>query len=396
MKKFKIPLIKSTFYKEEETKKRLIEFIKSAPKLSMGKYVFKFEKEFAKWQGRKYGVMVNSGSSANLVLLQALKNLGFIKEGDFIAFSAVTWSTNVFPIIQLKFKPIPIDPEINTLNISSQQLEKTYKKTKFKVLFLTNLLGFCDDIISIKEFTEKHKIIFIEDNCESLGSEYNEIKLGNFGLASTFSFYVGHHLSTIEGGMILTDNFDLYEMLKIVRNHGWARDLSKITKYRLRKKFKIDKFYELYTFYDLGYNLRPTEIQGFLGLSQLKFLPEIIQKRERNFLKMAVLYENKNFIPLSLNGLTRISNFGFPFIVKDQKIYRNLINFLLKKGIETRPLVGGNMTFQPFWKKYIKKQHQLPNAKFLHYRCFYIGNNPEMTEEDIKYVIKTVDSFFKK
>lgn len=396
MKKFKIPLIKSTFYKEKQTKKRLIEFIKSAPKLSMGEYVFKFEKEFAKWHGRKYAVMVNSGSSANLVLLQALKNLGVIKEGDAVAFSAVTWSTNVFPIIQLKFKPIPIDPEISTLNISPSQLEKTYKKYKFKALFLTNLLGFCDDIISIKEFTERHKIIFIEDNCESLGSEYKGIKLGNLGLASTFSFYVGHHLSTIEGGMILTDNFDLYEMLKIVRNHGWARDLSKITKYRLRKKFKIDKFYELYTFYDLGYNLRPTEIQGFLGLSQLEFLPEIIQKRERNFLKMAVLYENKNFIPLSLNGLTRISNFGFPFIVKNNKIYKDIINFLLKKGIETRPLVGGNMTFQPFWKKYIKQQYQLPNANFLHRRCFYIGNNPEMTEEDIEYVIKTVNEFFKK
>jgi len=396
MKKFKIPLIKSTFYKEKETKRSLIEFIRRAQKLSMGDYVFKFEREFAKWQGRKYAVMVNSGSSANLVLLEALKNLGILKEGDAIAFSAVTWSTNVFPIIQLKFKPIPIDLEMGTLNTSPLQLEKAYKKYNFKALFLTNLLGFSDDITSIKEFTEKHRIIFIEDNCESLGSEYKGIKLGNFGLASTFSFYVGHHLSTIEGGMILTDNFDLYEMLKIVRNHGWARDLSQTTKYKLRKKFKIDKFYELYTFYDLGYNLRPTEIQGFLGLSQLEFLPEIIKKREGNFLKMAVLYKNKNFIPLSLNGLTRISNFGFPFIVKHDKIYKNLINFLIKKGIETRPLVGGNMTFQPFWKKYIKKQFQLSNANFLHHRCFYIGNNPEMTEEDIEYVVETVTSFFKK
>ena len=395
MKKFRIPLIKSTFYKEKETKTKLIRFIKSAKKLSMGKYVFEFEKKFAKWHGRKYGVMVNSGSSANLVLLQTLKNLGILKEGDKIAFSSITWSTNVMPIIQLGFVPVPVDVEIKTINVSPETLKKVYKKNRFHALFLTNLLGFCDDILEIKNFCEKNNIIFFEDNCESLGSEYKNIKLGNFSIASTTSFFVGHHLSTIEGGMILTDNLEIYETAKIVRTHGWSRDISSDTKNKLMKKFKIDKFYNLYSFYDLGYNLRPTEIQGFLGLIQLKYLDEIIRKREKNFLSLSIIYDDESIFSISTKGLTKISNFAFPIILKSQNKCKKLVKHLVKSGIETRPIVGGNMTLQPFWKKYVKRKYNLPNSSYLHNNGFYFGNNPELTKSDINYIIRVFDTFKK-
>ncbi|HEX7041639.1 MAG TPA: aminotransferase class V-fold PLP-dependent enzyme, partial [Patescibacteria group bacterium] len=235
-----IPLIKSTFYKESLTKRKLTSFLKSTSILSLSKECIKFEKNFSNWQGRKYTILVNSGSSANLAIIQSFLNLGKLKKGDKVGFSAVTWSTNVMPLLQLGLKPIPIDVELNTLNISSLTLKKSLKKHKIKALFLTNLLGFCSDIEEIAKECKKNKIIFFEDNCESLGTEYKGKKLGNFGLASTFSFYVGHHMSTIEGGAICTDDEKLATMLSLVRAHGWGRNLEFLKQKELREKFKIN------------------------------------------------------------------------------------------------------------------------------------------------------------
>ena len=190
-----IKLIKSTFYKEKETKEKLLKFIAGAQQLSFGKECEKFEKKFARFQGRKYCVFVNSGSSANLALIQALLNTGKIKRGDKVGFSSLTWSTNVMPLIQLGLEAVPIDVEIDTLNISSRKLNRTLRKHKIKMLFLTNLLGFTHDIDEIKKVCDKQKIVLAEDNCEALGTIYKGRKLGNFGLAATFSFYVGHHMS---------------------------------------------------------------------------------------------------------------------------------------------------------------------------------------------------------
>src|SRR3989338_9791720 len=272
-----IKLIKSTFYKEDEVKKNLAKFIFSADKLSIGKECGKFEGNFAKWQGRRYCVMVNSGSSANLALVQALLNLGKIKKGDFVGFSAITWSTNVMPLIQLGLKPIPLDVELDTLNVSSKTLLQTLKKYPLKMLFITNLLGFCDDIDEITTICKQKRIILIEDNCESLGTVYGGKKLGNFGLASTFSFYVGHHMSTIEGGAISTYDEDLETMLHLVRAHAWDRNLTETKQLKIRNKHNVNStFYSRYTFYDLGYNLRATEINGFIGNLQIKYLNEII------------------------------------------------------------------------------------------------------------------------
>ncbi|HEY1645377.1 MAG TPA: aminotransferase class V-fold PLP-dependent enzyme, partial [Candidatus Saccharimonadales bacterium] len=268
-----INLIKSTFHKEKQTKKELQAFIKNSEILSFGPECQKFERKFAKWQGRKYCIFLNSGSSANLAIIQSLLNLGKIKKGDYVGFSALTWSTNVMPLIQLGLKVAPVDVELDTLNVSSSQLKKTLKKHPLKMLFITNLLGFCDDLEEIREICKEQKIILIEDNCESLGSEYKGEKLGNFGLASTFSFYVGHHMSTIEGGAVCTNSEQLASMLRIVRAHGWDRNLSEKGQIKLRDKHKVNStFYSRYTFYDLGYNLRPTEINGFIGNTQIKYL----------------------------------------------------------------------------------------------------------------------------
>lgn len=387
-----IKLVKSTFYKESETKKQLIRFIKSAKQLSFGLECKKFEENFAKYQGRKYGVFLNSGSSANLAIIQALLNLGIIKKGDKVGFSAVTWSTNVMPLIELGLKPIPVDVELDTLNVSSRKLLECLKKYRLKMLFLTNLLGFCDDIEQIESICRRKKIILIEDNCESLGTIYKGKKLGNFGLASTFSFYVGHHLSTVEGGMVCTDDRNIAMMLKIVRAHGWDRNLDSLNQKKLTKTFKIESaFYDRYTFYDLGYNLRPTEIQGFLGNRQLQCIEEINLKRNKNFLELARLIykQTEKYCPIRFSHINFISNFAVPVVCKSKKIKDVLIE-KCKNKVEIRPIVGGDMTKQPFFKKYAKSFVNFlrgSNASIIHKQGLYFGNNPELTNKEIEELI---------
>lgn len=387
-----IKLIKSTFYNEKDTKDKLANFIKKAEWLSFGKEAQKFEEQFAKYQGRKYCTFVNSGSSANLSIIQALINLGKLKRGDKVGFSSVTWSTNTMPLIQLGLVPVAIDVQLDTLNVSNAKLNEILKTYRLKALFLTNLLGFCDDIDKIAATCKSKGIILIEDNCESLGTVYKKKKLGNFGIASTFSFYVGHHMSTVEGGAVCTDNAKLSEMLNIVRAHGWDRNLSAASQLKLRNKHKVNStFYSRYTFYDLGYNLRPTEIQGFLGQNQLKYINEIVKKRSQNFIRFAeAIYNNSDkYYPIRYDHIDFISNFAVPVICKSVEIRDRLVTGC-NDIVEIRPVVGGDMTRQPFFKKHIlnASSSKNPNAKIIHDQGLYFGNNPELTEKEIKAIIK--------
>ena len=387
-----INLIKSSFYKEESTKEALNNFITHSKKLSFGIECQKFEKNFAHYQNRRYCIFFNSGSSANLAIVQSLLNLGRIKKNDNVAFSTITWSTNVMPLIQLGLNPIPMDVELNTLNVSSKTVVSIARNTPVKMVFLTNLLGFCDDIDEIKRICEKESIILIEDNCESLGTIYKGQKLGNFGTASTFSFYVGHHMSTIEGGAVCTDDKELAVMLKIVRAHGWNRNLNKIEQGKIRNAFNVQAgFYSRYTFYDLGYNLRPTEINGFLGNVQLKYIEEIIQKRNSNFMKMvSIIYaEKEKYYPIKFKHIDFLSNFAVPIVCKSKQI-RDVLIKKCEGKIEIRPIVGGNIVQQPFFKKYTSlpiKNAVYPNAQIIYNQGLYFGNNPELTNKEIEKII---------
>lgn len=388
-----IKLIKSTFYREEETKKLLCDFVKGAPLLSFGRECEAFERNFARWQGRKYAIFLNSGSSANLAVIQSLLNMGKLKKGDRVGFSALTWSTNVMPLIELGLEAIPVDVEKTTLNVSSRTLKEALERYPVKLLFLTNLLGFCDDIDVIRDICAERKIILLEDTCESLGTVYKGKKLGNYGLAGTFSFYVGHHMSTIEGGAVATDNENLATMLRLVRAHGWDRNLTMARQDKIRAKFKVNStFYSRYTFYDLGYNLRSTEINGFLGNVQLSFLGEIIQKRKDNFIALArdIYARTDRYVPIRFAHIDLVSNFAFPVICKTAAIRDELVRKCDGK-IEIRPIVGGDMTRQPFFSKFMKGykgDKRNSNAGFIHDHGLYVGNNPELTDIEIRDIIR--------
>lgn len=354
----------------------------------MGDECLKFENEFARYHGNKYACLVNSGSSANLLLVQALLISGKLKKGDNIGVSGLTWSTNIMPLFQLGLNPVPIDVELESLNVGLKSLVEVHNKYNLKGFFITNLLGLCSNLSDIASFCEKNKILLFEDNCESLGSVYNNRLLGTFGIASTSSFYVGHHLSTIEGGMIITDEDEIYNALLISRAHGWSRNLSKKNKDDLKSKYQIENFYNNYTFYDLGFNLRPTEITGFLGNYQIKFLKEMVNIRENNFNYFSdQVVLNKDIINIKVNQLEKISNFAYPLIFKSKSMYKSYREKFLKNKVEIRPIVSGNITEQPFFKKYSSLSLKLKNASYIHENGFYFPNNPELTDEE-KYYIK--------
>ncbi len=383
-----IPLMKNAFLNEYDTKSALANFILKADRLSMDSECFAFESKFAKYQGRKEAVLFNSGGSANLAMLQALKNLGQLKDGDKVGFSALTWSTNTMPIIQMGMIPVPLDCDPAYLNVRSENLIERLKTTGLNALFLTNVLGFLGDIQNIKKICKENNIILLEDNCESLGTELADGKAGNFGLGSSFSFFVAHHMSTIEGGMICTDDDDFAEMLRIVRANGWDRNLTAKQQFKWRKKYNINSEFEAkYTFYDLGFNFRPTEITGFLGQYQLQFLDSNINSRESNYLRLEkIMLQNDDFITLKHDHIKKLSTFAFPIVCKTPELRELYLSRFSGAGIEIRPMIAGNMQRQPFYDKYVTEKYEMPGTDFLHDNGFYCGNYPELTENDLETI----------
>jgi CDP-6-deoxy-D-xylo-4-hexulose-3-dehydrase len=377
-----IRLIKSTFYHEVETKHALADFLLEHQAFSMNGVCRKFEEAFAAKQGRKYAVYVNNGSVANLLLIQSMLNLGKFNRGDKIGFSALTWPTNVMPLIQLGLKPVAIDCNLQTLNISPQEVQNYINQ--IKGLFLTNVLGFCDDLPRIAQLCEEHSIPLLEDNCESLGSRANGKLLGNFGLASTFSFFVGHHISTIEGGMICTDDDELHNQLLMGRAHGWDRNLDTETQQELRTSSGTDAFYARYTFHDLAFNFRPTEINGFIGNTQIQYWDEIVERRVSNFRRfLAAMNRDDDYYHYKLSHMDVPSNFSMPIICKTPELAHEYRTKFSAAEVEVRPIIAGNITKQPFYRKYIRDTMPKPNSDIVHSNGFYFGNNPEMTEAEL-------------
>lgn len=388
----RIKLQQSTFLNESATKLELCDFLMKSSILSMSVECAKFERNFAQWHKKSFANMVNSGSSANLVLIQALLNLGRIKLGDKIAVSALTWATNIMPLIQLGLSPRLVDCELQTLNVSRQKLEDALKQDPdIKAFLITNTLGFCDDLDEVASLCHDKNILLLEDNCESLGSIYKGRLLGNYGVASTFSFFVGHHLSTIEGGMVLTDDEELSNQITMCRAHGWDRNLATKQQAKLRETYSVDDFYAKYTFYDLGYNLRPTEINGFLGNCQLKYLDFIVEKRGHNFAVINnAIAQDKRLICIDTNHMDAVSNFAIPIIGNDGNVAKIFKDKFEKSGIEIRPMIAGNMSRQPFFKKYCHGSLFPKNSEFIHLNGMYFGNHPELNDDDLDFIVEAL------
>lgn len=363
---------------------RLIEWLKTYPRLTKGNVTLEFEKKWSKWLGTKYSVFVNSGSSANLLMLYALIISGRMKNNK-VVIPGLCWATDLAPILQLNLHPILCDIDLETLSIDLEELEKTFIEENPSTLLLVSILGFSPKMNEIIELCKKYDVILLEDNCESLGTEYEGKKLGNFGLMTSFSTYFGHHISTIEGGIVSTNDDEMNDLLLSIRSHGWDRDLSSDKQKELRTKNNISDFDAFYTFYYPGFNLRSTDLQAYIGLGQLEKLDEIIEKREKNYKRFFSEIKNDFWSPNMVGSLT--SNFCVPIIHPNKE---NIIKKLVEEGIECRPLVCGSMGRQPFYVDRFGVK-PLKNCDLVDNLGIYVPNNHSLTDDELDLIINTIN-----
>ncbi len=391
------PLKDSTFRNKD-----LIEGIKVilSKDVTMSKITKKFEKTFSKKMKIPYSLMVNSGSSANLLAFQCLINpyrKKRLKNGDEVLIPSICWSTSLWPIIQCGLKPVFVDVDKENFNISLKDLEKKITK-KTKALMLIHVLGISTNMSKLLKIIKKNKIILVEDTCESIGAKYKKKSLGSFGDFSTFSFYFSHQISSVEGGMICCQNKEDENIIKSLRSHGWAKDLSNQKKIENKNK-KINKNF---LFYNSGFNLRPTDIQAAIGLSQFNSLESFIKVRSFNRNKIIKkLIQDKRWRKqvsfINNDSNTKPSWFGLTMLLN--KKYKNLkdkiFNNLDKLGIENRPIISGNFLRQPAIKKYNLKQKSInfPNSNFVHDHGLFVGLKHKVLND--KDVLKFADIFFK-
>lgn len=364
------------------------------PILTQNKYVKEFEQSWSKWLGVKYSIFVNSGSSANFLTLAVLSQLN--KNKNEIIVPAFTWISDLVSIIKNGFKPIFVDIDKKNLCMNLDLVKKKINKNTLAI-FITHAQGFNGFNDEILNLAKKKKIIILEDVCESHGATFNGKKLGSFGLISNFSFYYAHHLSTIEGGMVCTNDKKIYEVARSFRSHGMARELdNKVLENKYIKKYKLlsPKFIFLYP----GFNFRSNEISALIGINQLKRLDQQNKKRAVN-LKIFLDNLNNNIYWTDFD-LKGNSNYAFPLVLKKPSIKnRDLLEKILKKKqIEFRRgnVGGGNQLRQPYLKSYLKKINlkEFKVVDHVHFYGYYIGNFPSLKKEKILKICKILNSLF--
>jgi len=358
----------------------LVDWLKTYPRLTKGPVTLDFEKKYSEWLGRKYSVFVNSGSSANLLMLSALKQGEYLKNGKVVVPS-VAWATDLAPVIQLGLEPVLCDSNMEDLSADLEHLEKIFQEESPSVLMFVSVLGLVPDMNKIVELCFEYDVILLEDTCESLGCEYKGKKLGTFGKMSSFSTFFGHHISTIEGGIVSTDDFELYELLLSIRSHGWDRDLSVETQFKLQQDWDISEFDTMYTFYYSGFNIRSTDLQAYIGLAQIDNLNDWGKKREENFHLYNKLIRN-DFWKVKSKPDCLESNFAYPIIHPKRD---EIVKTLTSNNVEVRPMICGSMGTQPFYVKEFGEL-KLPNVTIIDEYGFYVPNNPKLTREEVSFI----------
>jgi len=382
----------------DESEIAAIHRVINSEKFSMSVEVEAYEKKFAEFVKSRYAVMVSSGSAANLLMIAALfftkDKTKRLRRGDEVIVSALSWSTTYFPLQQygLKVKFVDIDRE--TLNIDLDKLDDAISD-RTKVIFAVNILGNPNDFNSIKKSIGGRDIILLEDNCESLGASFQDKDAGSFGLMGTFSSFYSHHIATMEGGCIVTDNEELYHILLTIRAHGWTRNLPKKNQVA---PIGNDDFYESFRFVLPGYNVRPVEMSGAIGVEQLKKLPNFIDHRRKN---AAILFETFDDLPfIQLQKEIGCSSwFGFSLVLKEESpISRDqLIALFKEKNIECRPIVTGNFLKNTDVLEYFDYEvaGTVENAEFIDQHGLFVGNQHIDLTAEIHYLHASIMGLLK-
>ena len=369
----------------------LVDFIKTTKRFTQFDRVKEFEEAWSKWQDCKYSVFVNSGSSANLVIINLMKEKENWKDGDEIIVPAVTWVTNIAPIFQFGLKPVFVDVNLEDFSFDYKRLsEKITDQTR--AIFVTHLIGLPANITKIKEIIGDRNIKILEDCCESHGAEIDGVKVGNFGDLSSFSFYWGHHMTTVEGGMVCTNNKEIYKQALLKRSHGLARELPQEFHEHYRNEYPDIDF--SFLFLTDGFNFRNTELHAVLGSAQIEHLDKYNKIRKDNYQKFLKIIEpfHNHLYHIDKEGS---SPFCLPFLLRDANLKGQLQKKLTDSGIESRPIISGNLLRQPFLKGY-GNSADFKNAEIVHQNGFYIGNNQFVDESRLGVLKDILADFFAK
>lgn len=374
----------------DENEIKAINRVIASNRFTMGQEVAEYEKKFAEKFGAKFAVMSNSGSSANLLAVAALVYSGKLQKGDEVLVPAVSWSTTYFPLEQFGIKARLVDIDLATLNIDLNKIENAITPST-KAIFAVNLLGNIVDYEKLSVICKANNLFFFEDNCESMGASLKGKKAGTFGLIGTFSTFYSHHLATMEGGVTVTDNEELYHYMLSIRAHGWTRNLPKSSSLYTKND---DDFYESFQFIMPGFNLRPIEMEAAIGTEQLRKLDDFIEIRRNNARFFKKLME-KDCRFLTQQETGEASWFGFAIILSPSFAGQRhkYIKAIKEAGIEVRPIVAGNFARQPAFK-YMNASvfGELKNADYIHENGFFVGNHSIPMKEQLNLLKETLDS----
>jgi CDP-4-dehydro-6-deoxyglucose reductase, E1 len=367
--------------------------------VTMGEKTARFEREFAAHVGARHAIMVNSGSSANLLMLAALVNPACptawrLSPGDEVLVPAVTWSTTLWPVVNMGLVPVLVDADLQTLNLSVEAARRAIGP-RTKAIFVAHLLGNAADMNGLTALAKAHGLLVLEDSCEALGTTYFGAHTGRFSLAASFSFFFSHHITTIEGGMVVTDDDELAELVRCLRAHGWTRNL----KNRAAVEARYPELDPRFLFVNVGYNLRPTELQAAFGLHQLPQLEGFNARRRAHADQMRrgleAVGEHLQLIEPTVGA--HHTWFGFPVLVRDPDptTRGRFVAHLEGNGVETRPIVAGNLARQPALQSV---EHRLGgdlvNADTIMRSGVYWATHPSLTVAQIDHLVRVVRSFF--
>jgi len=385
MKEIKYHLAEDTIDKDDIN--ALIEWLKTNPRLTKGPLTPQFEKKWSDWLGRKYSVFCNSGSSANLLMYYALLLSGVLKNKKVIVPS-VGWVTTVAPAIQLGFEPIMCEADEETFGLDLNHLEELLKEHNPSTVIMVQVLGVPHKMDELMALKKKYGFILLEDTCAAMGSSYKGKNVGTFGDMSAFSLYFGHQISTIEGGLVSTDNKLFNDILLMIRSHGWGKDLDRETQEEFIKKYNIDDFHSPFIFYEPGFNLRSSDLNAFLGIRQIDKMEWLIKRRSENHALYKKLLDDHLYFQKAPDNSV-ICSISFGALAKDMEERRKIVKALEDNSIETRIFSAGNLGLHPFWINRYSK-FSSPMADRIHYCGFFLPNNPSLKLEDIEFISRVV------
>jgi CDP-6-deoxy-D-xylo-4-hexulose-3-dehydrase len=362
----------------------LASWLKTMPRLTKDKVTVDFEERWSRWIGRKYSVFCNSGSSANLLMYYALLLSGRLKNKKVVV-PAAGWVTSLAPAIQFALEPLICEADPDTFGLDLTFLENLLKKEKPAAVLLVQVLGVPHKMKELMALKERYGFILLEDTCASVGSTLFGRKTGSFGDMSSFSFYFGHQMSTIEGGMVSTEDKGFHDLLVMLRSHGWSRDVDDAAHQALVQKYGIDDAHRPFVFYEPGFNVRSTDLNAFLGIKQLEKLDWMVRRRHENHTRYQKLLADKFTIQRCQDSQATLSTIHFCVVSESREQRHAIANALVANGIETRLFTAGNLGLHPFWFNRYGKAH-FPMADRLHHCGIFLPNHPYLAEKDVDFI----------